>query len=135
MIENKSCRDFSLYFRFLVVVDFLACAYALLQFMHQSVILIKRASPTRKRTLLLLAIDQAFSYLVIAAAAASAGASRTNKSAFRTLGVEQVHIAGVCTVLDRFCNHAMVAFIFTLLAAFCSVAGTAVDIYLLILAL
>lgn len=118
-------------FEFLVVVDILIGAYALAQFVYQSVVFIKKASPTRRRMWAQLAADQACTYLVIAAAAAAAGASRTNKSAFRTLGVQNIHVSGVCTVLDKFCNRATIAFIFTLLAAVASAISAALDVYML----
>ncbi|KAH7372936.1 hypothetical protein KP509_17G030100 [Ceratopteris richardii] len=120
-------------FMFLVVVDLLVCAYALLHFVYQSVIYIRKEPLLQKRMLLQLASDQACTYMVLAAAAAAGGASRTNKSAFQTLGVESVHISGVCTVLDKFCSHATIAFTFTLLAAFASAASTALDVLFLTL--
>ncbi|KAI5066164.1 hypothetical protein GOP47_0018788 [Adiantum capillus-veneris] len=118
-------------FEFLVVVNLLICAYALAQFVFQSVVFVKKASPTRRRMWMQLVADQACAYLVLAAAAAAAGASRTNKSAFRNLGVQNIHVSGVCTVLDKFCNRATIAFVFTLMAAVAAATSAALDVYLL----
>ncbi|MCO5559006.1 hypothetical protein L7F22_012597 [Adiantum nelumboides] len=125
--------DHSQPFEFLVIVDLLICAYALVQFVYQSVVFVKKATPTKRRMWMQFAADQVCAYLVLAAAAAAAGASRTNKSAFRTLGVQNIHVAGVCTVLDKFCNRATIAFVFTLLAAVAAATSAVLDVYVLTL--
>lgn len=120
-------------FEFLVVAEIMIGAYALILFVYQSVVLVKKAAPTRRSMVMQLVADQVCTYLVLAAAAAAAGASRTNKSAFRSLGVQNIHVPGVCTLLDKFCNRATIAIIFTLLATCASAISAAIDVYLLTL--
>nr|P0DI26.1 RecName: Full=CASP-like protein 3A1; Short=PaCASPL3A1 [Pteridium aquilinum subsp. aquilinum] len=120
-------------FEFLVVVELLICAYAFVQFVYQSVVLAKNAVPTRRCIWVQLAADQVCAYLVLAAAAAAAGASRTNKSGFQSLGMQNIKVPGVCIVLDKFCNRATIAIIFTLLAAGASGISVTLDVYMLTL--
>lgn len=121
-------------FEFLVVVEALICGYALLQFIYQSVVLVKNTAPTRRRMWLQLGADQASAYLILAAAAAAAGASRMNKAGLQSLGVQNIHVPSVCMVLDKFCNRATIAIVFTLLAACASAICAALDAYMLMMA-
>lgn len=120
-------------FEFLVVVELIVCAYAFLQFVGQTVLLVKKSRLMRRHMLMQLVADQACTYLVLSAAAAAAGASRTNKVAFQSLRVQNISVPGVCTILDKFCNRATIAIIFTLLAASASAISAGLDVYLLTL--
>lgn len=118
-------------FEFLVVVDALMCGYSLLQFIYQSVVLVRKSQSKRQRLWLQFGADQACAYLVVSAAAAAGGASRMTRAGFESIGVKNLHIPAVCAVLDKFCGRATIAITFTLLAAFASACCAVLDVYLL----
>lgn len=120
-------------FEFLVVVEALVCGYSFLQFIYQAMVFVKKRPPTRRRMWLQLGADQACTYLVLAAAATAAGASRMNRVGFQSLAVHNIHVPTVCTVLNKFCNRATLAIVFTLLAAGASVICAALNVYMLAL--
>lgn len=118
-------------FEFLVVFDALACMYSLLQFIYQSLVFVRKFGKKKHHMWFQLGADQACAYFVLSAAAAAAGASRINKAGFKSLGVNNLHIPAVCSVLNKFCNRATIAIIFTFLAAFASACCVGLDLYFL----
>jgi hypothetical protein len=70
-------------------------------------------------------------YLVLAAAAAAAGAARMNKAGFHSLGLQGLALPTVCSVLDKFCSRAAIGIAFAFLAAATSSISAALDLYLL----